>query len=144
MDLQSILELTKAGFTKTEIMALVQTESAQQNSNMPVQTVQTPVQTVQTPVQTVQTPVQTVQTPVQTVQTPVQTVQTNPSTTQNVQNQTTKTEAQTQSNTDEVFQTFLQKIAGVSSSIDVPPTYSVQDKLSEHFTYLLVGNQKGE
>ena len=120
MDLQSILELTKAGFTKTEIMALVQTESAQQNSNMQVQTVQTPVQTVQTPVQT------------------------SPSTTQNVQNRTTKTEAQTQSNRDEVFQTFLQKIAGVSSSIDVRPIYSVEDKLSEHFTYLLVGNQKGE
>lgn len=46
---------------------------------------------------------------------------------------------------DETIQAFLQTIAGVTSSIDVPPTYKVEDKLTEHFNYLMVGdNKKGE
>ena len=71
MTIEQIISLTKAGFTKDDIIAM-----SGQTQQMPVQTQQMPVQTQQMPVQTQQMPVQTQQIPVQTQQMPVQTRQT--------------------------------------------------------------------
>ena len=79
MNIEQVIELTKAGYTKDDIIAMsghtqqmpVQQMSVQ-NQQMPVQM---PVQNQQMPVQNQQMPVQTQQMPVQTQQMPVQTQQ---------------------------------------------------------------------
>ena len=58
MTIEQVIELTKAGFTKDDILAM-----SGQTQQMPVQTQQMPVQTQQMPVQTQQMPVQTQQMP---------------------------------------------------------------------------------
>ena len=70
MTIEQVIELTKAGFTKDDIIAM-----SGHTQQIPVQTQQMSVQTQQMPVQTQQIPVQTQQIPVQTQQIPAQTQQ---------------------------------------------------------------------
>ena len=63
MTIEQIISLTKAGFTKYDILEMVN-----QNQQMPVQNQQMPVQNQQMPVQNQQIPVQNQQIPVQTPQ----------------------------------------------------------------------------
>lgn len=67
MNIEQIIALTQAGFTKNDIIAM-----SGQNQQMPVQTQQTPVQNPQMQVQNPQMQAQNPQMPVQTPQIPVQ------------------------------------------------------------------------
>ena len=63
MNIEQIIALTQAGFTKNDIIAM-----SGQNQQMPVQNHQMPVQNQQMPVQNQQMPVQNQQLPAQTPQ----------------------------------------------------------------------------
>ena len=137
MTLNDVVALAHAGFSREQIMTLAQTVPSVMLQATPQAMPQaTPQATPQAMPQA--TPQATPQAmPQATPQAmPQATPQATPQAMPQAMPQTGLTESQ--------FAQLLQSVNTASATIDIPPTVSLDDKLAEHFTSMLIGeNSKG-